>query len=218
MTLSRENLLELMALADGELEGEARDRAERLAAESDEARRVVEGMRTPLLSAWLAETLDERSAAADGIAGAVMAKIERAKADAGIEGVVRLSGARARRSSGVTRGQLAVLGGVLALAATILLYVRADRDTTGVPGPVASVEVPVVLPSAGVATTTSASASTALAQQGAHPAQGVEVDEIDSPAHGVTVFEIPVGGMAAAASGGNPSSVVIMIDDEPVKP
>jgi hypothetical protein len=216
MTLSRETVLELMALADGELEGEARDRAERLAVESDEARRLVEGMRTPLLGAWLAEMLDERSAAADGIAGAVMAKIERAKADAGIEGVVRLSDARARRSSGVTRGQLAVLGGGLALAATILLYVRADRDTTGVPGPVASVEVPVVPPSAGVRATPSA--STALAQQGAHPTQGVEVDEIDSPAHGVTVFEIPVGGMAAAASGGNPSSVVIMIDDEPVKP
>jgi hypothetical protein len=216
MTLSRETVLELMALADGELEGEARDRAERLAVESDEARRLVEGMRTPLLGAWLAEMLDERSAAADGIAGAVMAKIERAKADAGIEGVVRLSDARARRSSGVTRGQLAVLGGGLALAATILLYVRADRDTTGVPGPVASVEVPVVPPSAGVRATSSA--STALAQQGAHPTQGVEVDEIDSPAHGVTVFEIPVGGMAAAASGGNPSSVVIMIDDEPVKP
>jgi len=32
------------------------------------------------------------------------------------------------------------------------------------------------------------------------------------------VFEIPAGGIAAAASGGTPSSVVIMIEDEPVKP
>jgi hypothetical protein len=52
-------------------------------------------------------------------------------------------------------------------------------------------------------------------QQGA---KGVEVDEIDSPTHDVTVFEIPANGMAAAASGGAPPSVVIMIEDEPVKP
>jgi hypothetical protein len=44
----------------------------------------------------------------------------------------------------------------------------------------------------------------------------VEVDEIDSPAHGVTVFEIPASGVAAAAGGGAPPpSVVIMIEDEP---
>jgi hypothetical protein len=216
MTLSRETVLELMALADGELEGEARTRAERLAAESDEARGVVEAMRMPLLGAWLSETLEEKAGAADGIADAVMAKIDRARAEAGIEGVVRLSDHRARRSSGVTRGQLAVLGGVLVLAATILLYVRSDRDTTDGPSPVASVDVPAIAP--GTAAMPIPSTSSALAQQGAHPAQGVEVDEIDSPTHGVTVFEIPAGGIAAAASGGNPSSVVIMIDDEPAKP
>jgi hypothetical protein len=116
----------------------------------------------------------------------------------------------------VTRGQLAVLGGGLVLAATILLYVRSDRDGTDVVSPVASVDVPTVVPSAGLPPAPSAPG--ALAQQGAHPTQGVEVDEIDSPAHGVTVFEIPAGSMAAAAGAGNPSSVVIMIDDEPVKP
>jgi hypothetical protein len=217
MTLSRETILELMALADGELEGEAYVRAEKLAAESDEARRVVEAMRTPLLGAWLSETLQETAGAADGVADAVMAKIERGRADAGIGGVARLSGARARRSSGVTRGQLGVLGGVLVLAATILLYMHADRDGSGQVSPLASVDVPAVAATAGQAPIPSA--RNALAQQGALPALGVEVDEIDSPTHGVTVFEIPTGGIAAAAGGSNPSSVVIMIDDEPpVKP
>jgi hypothetical protein len=215
MSLSPETMTELMALADGELEGEARERAERLAAESEEARQLVEAIRSPVLGTLLARVMNERTAAADGIADAVMAKLEAAKRsgkrDAVDGGVVRLSDARARR--GITRGQLAVLGGALVLAATILLYMRSSQDGLDRPAPVAS----VVLPSSSLpsAEARPIPAPSALAQ-GAHPAQGVEVDEIDSPAHDVTVFEIPVSGMAAAASGGTPSSVVIMIEDEPV--
>jgi hypothetical protein len=44
----------------------------------------------------------------------------------------------------------------------------------------------------------------------------VEVDEIDSPSRGVSVFEIPLGSVAAAAASPvAPSSVVIWIDDDP---
>jgi hypothetical protein len=39
------------------------------------------------------------------------------------------------------------------------------------------------------------------------------VDEVDSPSRGISVFEIPVPG-AAAANANGPSSVVIMIEDE----
>jgi hypothetical protein len=206
MSLSRETMLELMALADGELEGEARERAEKLAAESEEARRVVEAIRGPALGVWLSAAMEERVHAADGIADLVMAQLDGA---AGGGQVVRLSEARAaRRSPAVTRGQLAVVGGVLVLAATILLYVRSDHDATYT-SPVASVEAPSAVQSA--------VSATAVAQA-AHPTQGVEVDEIDSPTHDITVFEIPGGNMTAAAGGGSPSSVVIMIEDEPVNP
>jgi hypothetical protein len=223
MSLSRETMMELMALADGELDGEDRERVEKLAAESDEARRVVEAMRAPVLGAWLAGVMVERSAAADGIADRVMAELELevAKKD-GVAGggqVVRLSEARRthRAPTGVTRGQLAVLGGALVLAAVILLYVRSDHEAD-TSSPVANVEPPAPVPSATVpAAMPAAPATTALAQA-PHPTQGVEVDEIDSPSHDVTVFEIPGGNMAAAASGNSPSSVVIMIEDEPVKP
>jgi hypothetical protein len=215
MSLSRETMVELMALADGELEGEALARAEKLAADSDEARRVVEAMRAPALGLWLAEGMDVRTAAADGIADVVMAKIDGARREAGIEGVVRLSDSRARRSR-ITRGQVAVAAGFLALAATILLYMRNDREGTEGVASVASVAPTVALPSAEVQPP--APPASALAQQGGEPAKGVEVDEIDSPTHDVTVFEIPGSGMAAAASGGPPPSVVIMIEDEPVKP
>jgi hypothetical protein len=216
MSLSLETMTELMALADGELEGEARERAEKLASESEEARRVVDAMRAPVLGAWLAEGMEERTAAADGIADAVIAKIDAARRDAGIAGVVRLSDARARRS-GVTRGQIAAVAGFLALAATIFLYMHNDRDGADSVAPVASFVPTAVAPSTEVpaAAPASALAQAPHVQQGG---QGVEVDEIDSPAHDVTVFEIPAGGMAAAASGGAPPSVVIMIEDEPVAP
>src|SRR5579871_5375787 len=75
MSLSRETMLELMALADGELHGGARERVERLVADNEEARRVVEAMRAPQLGAWLGEAVNGRSAAADGVADAVMATI-----------------------------------------------------------------------------------------------------------------------------------------------
>jgi hypothetical protein len=219
MSLSRETMTELMAFADGELDGEARTRMEKLAAESPEARRLVDAMRSPALGVWLAEGMEERTAAADGIADAVMAKIDAARKDAGIEGVVRLSAARPRRSS-ITRGQVAAMAGFLALAATILLYMRNDREGSDLAAPVASAVVPTaIVPSAEPppAAATTAMAQAAPPPQGQAPGQGVEVDEIDSPAHGVTVFEIPASGMAAAASGGPPPpSVVIMIEDEPV--
>jgi hypothetical protein len=218
MSLSRETMTELMALADGELDGDARERAEKLASESPEARRVVDAMRSPVLGLWLAETMDQRTPAADGVADAVMAKIDAARKDAGIEGVVRLSDARARRT-GITRGQVAAVAGFLALAATIVLYMRNDREgMDGVSAPVASAVAPAATaPSAEVRVTPPGSAM-AQAPHLPQGGQGVEVDEIDSPAHGVTVFEIPASGMAAAASGGAPPSVVIMIEDEPVAP
>jgi hypothetical protein len=206
-----------MALADGELDGEARERAEKLAAGNPEARRVVDAMRSPVLGVWLAEAMDPQMTAADGIADAVMGKIDAARRDAGIEGVVRLSDARARRS-GVTRGQVAAVAGFLALAATIFLYMRNDRDGADGLSPVASAVVPVVVaPSAEVREAPPASAM-AQAPRLQQAGKGVEVDEIDSPTHDVTVFEIPAGGMAAAAGGGAPPSVVIMIEDEPVAP
>jgi len=216
MSLSRETMTELMALADGELDGEARERAEKLAAESEEARRLVEAIRSPVLGTWLIEATAERAAAADGIADAVMAKLEAKR-----EGrIARLSETRARRSR-ITGGQLAVVGGFLALAATILLYIGNDRSGADAVAPVAqvtSVEPPAASPPSVAVPALPAPSALAQQQPGAHPTLGVEVDEIDSPAHDVTVFEIPAGGMAAAASGSTPSSVVIMIADEPAKP
>jgi hypothetical protein len=215
VSLSRETLLDLMGFADGELEGEARDRAEKLVASSEEARRVVEAMRDGTLGAWLGEVTQDRAiaAGADGIAEAVMAKVAAVH-----PGVVRvapsplpppvpigdLSARRAFRGWGAVRGGLA-----LAIAAGVAaLYVRMQPTRPEGHSPVAQVGPSAALPEAPSLT------PTALAQGG--PAvHGVEVDEIDSPSHGISVFEIPMGAAAAAASPGHAASVVIWIEDEP---
>jgi hypothetical protein len=220
MSLSHETVLELMSLADGELEGDDKDRVERLVAASDEARRVLESMRRAEVGAWLSESMHEHAgkAGADGIADAVMSaalasaqgrsvapKASRATSSASIQGggVVSIAGARARRSSRLQVGVSAAVAG-LALAAAVALYVRAGADRTADHAPVASVGIPPVdfqVPSATVAQ--------------AEPAGGVEVNEIDAPSRGVSVFEIPVGAAAALANPTGASSVVVWVDDDP---
>lgn len=132
MSLSHETMLELMALVDGELEGEAKERAESLAARDEEARRVVESLRANGVRAWLNDTVAQRSRAADGIADAVMARLD--------VGSGRLSAGRARRGSPVMKAQ-AIVASVLAIAAGIAIVVRSSHSRTS-PAPVASARVP----------------------------------------------------------------------------
>ncbi len=201
MSLSHQTVLQLMALADGELDGEDKERVEKLVAESEEARRIVATMRRAEVGSWLGQAVTDRAGAggADGIAHAVMAKI-------GADGVVSLSNHRARRSP---RLQVAIAGAsaALALAAGIAAYVHSGATRPDERAPVASVGVPPVdfeAPSA------------RLAQQaGPGPVDGVEVNEIDAPSREVSVFEIPAGAAAAIASPSRGSSVVVWVDEDP---
>jgi len=183
MSFPQETMLQLMAFADGELEGEDRARVERLVAENGEARSVVDAMRSPAIGTWLEGEMAERAKAADGIAGAVMAKLPARAPSRGRSPVAVIS-----------------IGAALALAAGVALILRSQGESTESHEPVASVQMPSIdmQPPATVAQ---------------RPTQGVEVDEVDSPSRGISVFEIPVAGVAAANANG-PSSVVIMIEDE----
>ena len=199
MTLPRETLLELMALADGELEGAAKERIERLAAHDAEARQVVETMRSEAIRVWLRHSATQRTAA-DGIADAVMKKLDTERPAA-------LGGASGPRRSRSPRFLVAgaTLAGTLALAASVAIVLHGARDRER-PAPVASTVAPravgsPVEPPVSVA----AAPPRAPKQEGA---QGVEVEEVDSPGH-VSIFAI---GNASA-----PSSVVVWIDDEPVE-
>jgi len=208
MSFPQETMLQLMAFADGELEGEDRARIEALVAQSGEARQVVEAMRSPVISAWLGEEMDARSAAAEGIADAVMDSVATAEPAGGRGGgVVRLAERGGRKGARV-QVVAGVVVATLALAAGVTLYVSSmGQGTEGAKAPVASVETPSVDIQA------PPSPATASVQG---PSQGVEVDEVDSPSRGFAVFEIPLGGSGTgAAKAAGPSSVVIMIDDQP---
>jgi len=213
MTLPREVVLELMAFADGELDGAARERAESLVATNAEARGFVEVTRGAQIRAFLEDEVDRRvaSAGADAIAESVMKALaaEQAAVRDGMKSVLRadpvlqlhahvprpaLASPRVRTSLGV-----ATFGVALAMAAGVALYVtRHPRPDDG--APVAKVELAPAKPGAAGGAGESA------------PADGVEVDEIDSPAHDISVFEIN-GNAAAAANQAHSPSVVIWVED-----
>jgi len=205
MSLSHETMLELMSLADGELEGPDRERVERLVATNDEARAIVASVGGAAVGSWLASAMDERAAAsgADGVADAVMASIAGTGARAASNGVAEVASmgqARARRASRV-QVVVSATAAVFALAAGVALYVRSGVGHVDDRAPVASVRTPPVdmIP------------PTSVAQVGG----GVEVNEIDAPSREVSVFEIPVGAAAAVAGS---SSVVVWVDDDPGSP
>ena len=190
MTLSRETRMELMALADGELEGAAKERAEQLLERSAEAREMVASVRDPALRTWLGEALSGRSAAA-GIADAVMARIEREPSPSRRPAARSRRGREARWAAPGVGSKVAVVA-ALAVAAGVALFVVTDRMAhvaTGAAGPAASLE------GAGGGALASASL-------------GVEVEEVDSASR-VSIFEIP-----AMAKSSTPSSVVVWIDDD----
>jgi hypothetical protein len=217
MTLPREVVLELMAFADGELDGVARERAESLVASNAEARGFVEATRTTHLRAFLEAEVDGKAAVAgvDAIAESVMKALAADQAVAAdprkaseppapsratppVGTALRLQ-ARVPRpaleSAQVRTGLgVATFGIALAMAAGLALYVTRHPQADEA-APVAKVELAPAKP--GTETP---------------PSDGVEVDEIDSPAHDISVFEIN-GNAAAAANPAHPPSVVIWVED-----
>jgi hypothetical protein len=211
MSLPQETLIELMSLADGQLEGDAKVRVEKLVAESEEARAVLDGFRAPHVGIWLAESFDRRASAAgaDGIADRIMAELS-GEVPASAK-VVRIADRQQRGASSAAasrRGLLfASVLGVTAVAAGIAVLIKSTARPGGDQMPVASVGMPSVdLQPPPVDRQSSA--------------QGVEVDEVDSPSRGISVFEIPLTHLAGAAANVGPrsgSSVVVWIDDEGAK-
>jgi hypothetical protein len=203
--LDRETALELMALADGELEGEAEERALKRVATDAHAREAARQMRDERAGDWLRRAMNERAAAAgaDGVADAVFARLEGSKFAASPGEAADMPSARMSGRSRASRRGLPVswsrvqsaIGATLtlSLAAGIAFYL-ATRPPASPLGPASPVS------------------QVAAASMGGG---GVEVDELDAPAHDISVFEISGGGGAIAANQSPSSSVVIWIEDEP---
>jgi anti-sigma factor RsiW len=189
MKPDRENALELMALVDGQLEGEAKARVERRLETDAHARELVARMEDVRVKGWLADAVDERAVrgGADQIADAVLARLGG-------------SGGRHRFSRGRARGGILALAAAAAIAAAIPLFAVVRR------APLRDSVSPVTAVDPRGSTSSGSSSA------------GVELDEIDSPSHDVSVFEISGAAVEVAANTPAPSSVVIWIDDEPGSP
>lgn len=216
MSLSRDQVLRLMAYADGELDEEDRAGVEALLASNDEARCVVAAMEGSAIGEWVRTAQEERAVAAleklggaDSIADSVLAKIETPQ-----QVVVDFASARARQQKQAgSRRTGAIVVGVLALAAGVALYIASERSKN----PGVSVPVAVTNPPTQQAPTPQApTAPTSTEQPSVTPPAAVAGAEqppveIESDSSDVSVYYVPTS--PGAAANVNATSVVIWFDE-----
>lgn len=185
MTLSSEQMMDLMAFADGELEGADRDRMEALIASDSEAAEFVGQLAT--LGECVRRLEEERApdGVATGIADAVMARVAEEP------NVHDLAAERATRRVRALMAGTASL--ILAAAAGWLLFFRQPEE----------------VPDWGQAETAT-QAEPSVAGKGWNPLSkaGVELEALESASHQVSVFYVPSPADADA------SSVVVWIDED----
>jgi anti-sigma factor RsiW len=182
MSLSQEQMFDVMAYADGELDrdGEARVRA--LVEQSAEAKELYASLQA--LGDGVRAVVDEPAV---DVADVVMQRIQPNDLDK----------ARIRRTNRVRMGVVAA--SLVAIAAGVAFYVRqnGEAQATNQPAPTHSI-LPIV----------AGSESNALASL--HPT-GVEVDSVDTPSS-VSVFYVPADGTEPSAKNGESTLVVWVDD------
>jgi hypothetical protein len=210
MSLSSDELVQLMAYIDGQVDEDEVAEVEALIARSAEARHVVADVSA--VGAWMREASDQKAAAAgaDKIADLVMAEAEAL----GGAKVITLERERARRALNRQRvKEFSALAAVAAALTLLWLWPAHDRTppvavanapaptSTGAPSPIKpGVSSPTPPMPGGVAP---ADSSPALA---VGSEDGVDVENVES-AHNVSVFYLPVANKNAA-------SVVVWIGEE----
>lgn len=206
-SLSQTQMLLVMQLADGELEGAERVQAEQLVTDNPEAATLLAELLG--LGQGVVHATAQRDIGNIDIAGSVVAKIEAAAASTSVTSIkgagnVRsLDAARAKKSMG---SWAAPALGAVALAAGLFLLVRGQPKEIDA-GKLAAESPSLAKP---VASMQLAAASTPSPDQ-MSPAQepsgnGVDINVVESPSHAVSVFVLPESAAAA-------SSVVVWIDD-----
>ncbi|MDB4946803.1 MAG: hypothetical protein JWP97_6337 [Labilithrix sp.] len=192
MSLSSENMMTLMAYADGELEGEGRRDAELLLAMNPDAVRFVEQVAG--LGDLVSEGHDDRhgkTVAAFDVADAVMGKIAEDAAPK-VSSIASIASARQARSARSGTGLKLGAGVVaaLALAASIFVFAKHKNE-----------EVPMA---ARPVSTTQQVAANGAAQQADESGPGVA---IDSTSESVRVFYLPTANELS-------TSAVIWVDEQ----
>ena len=197
MSLSSDNMMKLMAYADGELEGKELEEAHKLLATEGDAARFVEQIAS--LGGILERGHEARSGktiAAFDVADAVMARVKDEKVADRPKVVAIGSASRTRDGAREKRGtNIKLVGGVaaaLALAASIFIFTQHKTDET----PMASGPLPGAV----------APAPAAVVASGT----GVDVSTVNSPGNSVSVFYLPTANELS-------TSVVVWVDEPGVK-
>ncbi|HEX7666472.1 MAG TPA: hypothetical protein VF407_18225, partial [Polyangiaceae bacterium] len=128
MSLSREEMMQVMSYADGELEGAALARAEALVGANDEAAQLVRELRTLGDCVRVVEEERKLERAPIDVAGDVMSAIEKSK-------VVPIGSFAERRRNAFVAGAITA---VIAAAAGWFLVVRGNEALPGGSGAVAA--------------------------------------------------------------------------------
>ncbi len=207
MSLSKNELIYLMAYADGEVEEDEIPDVEALIAKSEEAQRIV--LQQSALSEWVVRQGDERAteARADGIADAVMAAVE----ELGGAKVISLERGRAQRE--LNRQRVKEFGALAAVAAAVALFAlwpaQEEAPVAEMPSAHPSSKAPVaVTPPASASPQASSSAEVLATAEAEIP--GIDIQAVESPQHQFSIFYVP----AATGANAHASSVVVWIGEE----
>ncbi len=214
MSLSKEELLLLMAYVDGEVEDGEMPEARALLARSDAARQIVD--QHSAVGEWVRASAERHAVAAraDDIADAVMAEVR----ELGKSKVTSLD--RERTKGARSRNRVMAFAALCAVAAGVSLFYLLPQGSgprsgsNGAPaGPVAFERAPSPAVGAGESAPPAASGEPSAAARiaAADPeAQGIDVQAVESPHHPVSIFYMP----AATGANGHASSVVVWIGEE----
>ena len=203
MSLSQEAMMDLMAYADGELEGDAdaRARVRAMIETTPEAAQFVHELATLGEVVRVVQGSRRTPKTVDFIADDVMKQIARQP-----RLVVNNDPPGVRMKRAIAAGSVSV---VLAMAAAWLLFVQTRPSGVGTPananGPLAANTTTAAAPS--VTTLTPPPAATTPSPADSAVA-GVDLDNVESPHHEVSVFFVPSIADAKA------SSVVVWIGGE----
>jgi anti-sigma-K factor RskA len=198
MSLSSENMMKLMAYADGELEGDERLEAEKLLATDPDSVRFVEqlGGLGELVELGYAAKAGKTVAKFD-IADSVMTLAKPAAKVSSLAAAREKS--EKKKSGGGAKVGVAIVA-VLALAASVFLVAQHRNDET----PMA--KGPAVRETAAQPAPATTVASTASGTTGGSSGAGVDVSTVNSPGSSVSVFYLPTANELS-------TSVVVWVDE-----
>ena len=210
MRLSKNELVYLMAYADGEVDEDEMPEVEALIAKSEEAQHIM--VQQAALRDWVLRDGDRRATEgrADLIADAVMAGVQ------GLGGAKVIAIERGRAKRELNQQRLKEFGALAAIAAAVALFALWPSQESG---PVAeNTAVPSATPaSSGTAPSGSASPSEenpppeALAMaEGEGEVSPIDIQAVESPEHQFSIFYVP----AATGANAHASSVVVWIGEE----